>query len=437
MNDFLATLRRKYCMNEASFTEAEFYATLETMLFNCRDVDSLRLNLPFQLVGSTCTAATMILANTLKAFANRAEEDSAWLKTLVVENVTDRAICDLWLNPSDVLNIMRVVAVLENLVLTLRRHETGTQQVGLFGACLWNVVEHAEHLKTISITEVDHEEQPSSGLRLTRHTQQSIHDFEDRYLPAPRLILISELRCLELKRVLVSADFLISAAHSFGRTLEELYLTNVYMAVEQTPTWNTDSKRHLWVGLPNTPPPPPCDEGETQWIAMQFRALMPRLHTIRATNLGYHLHTSCPASDDDLASRAFDFQDPANLSRPLSRRFVEVVTGITQPPYLGGSKPLTYSPHDAEFAHLLQEMKPRPKQTKMEDYDAIAHQLVKGSTTSDWGRSIDGIFANCNSNTIDELHYIADTACQGMNDMNAHQRDGDGEGLGGGLGSFE
>jgi len=261
---------------------------------------------------------------------------------------------------------------------------------------------------------------------VTRHTHQPIDDFQARLLPSPRLILISALRCLELKRVLVSADFLINAAHNFGSTLEELYLTEVYMAVEQTPAWNTNCQRHLWIGLPNTQPPPDAPEGRTAWVAMVFRALMPHLRIIRASGLGYHLHTSCPASlEHDVTTRAFDLQDPAGLSRPLSRRFVEVVSGITQPPTLGTKSPMVYYPHEAENAHLLKETKPRPRHLCIEDYDTLAHQLANGSTTSDWLRSIDGVFANCNSNSLDELHQIANTACQGMGELPARRGDGD------------
>ncbi|KAG8421578.1 hypothetical protein J3458_003447 [Metarhizium acridum] len=105
MTDFCQTMHKKYCMNKTSFTEIEYLSMVETMLFYCRGVDSLRLNLPFQLVGRHCNVATMILANTLKALASRPEEDSANLRVLVLENVTDVAICHLWMNPSDVMNI--------------------------------------------------------------------------------------------------------------------------------------------------------------------------------------------------------------------------------------------------------------------------------------------------------------------------------------------
>ncbi|RSL59784.1 hypothetical protein CEP54_007106 [Fusarium duplospermum] len=409
MTDFCRTLHKKYCMNETSFTEIDYYRTVEEMLFYCRDVDRLRLNLPFQLVGRHCNAATMILANTLKAFAQRCEEDSAKLNTLVIENVTDVAICHLWMNPSDVMNIIRVLEVLEHLVLTLRRHENDPQRVGLFGSCLWNLVENAEELKSLCLIGMDHDDRPPRGLKQTKFWQMPVEEWLAKSLPAPYIIL-SNLTCLELKRVEVCPEVFIRTAENFGPTLQELYLNEVYLKVEQSRDWNEDSKKVLWVGMPNQRPGEDC-----HWIAMALRCATPQLRVCRASFLAYdhYLREDMPANPE------FDLIDPCGLGRSISQRFVEVVMGIRQPT-TATKDPVEYLPADAHYDSLTHDLRVRTRALGVVEYDANAYQTAVANPTSEWQRSIDGVFPNCNSNTLDELHYIAETACQGMNEI--HQR---------------
>lgn len=399
-------------MNETSFTETDFYLAVEEMLFNCRHVDRLRLNLPFQLVGRHCNAATMILANTLKVFAQRPEEDSAQLKALVIENVTDIAICHLWMNPSDVMNIMIVLEVLEHLVLTLRRHENDPQRVSMFGSCLWNLVENAGELKTLSLLGMDHDNRPPSGLKQTKAWQMPVEEWRARSLPGPHIIL-SNLTCLELKRLEVCPQFLSRMAESFGPTLQELYLNQVYLKVEQSNDWNQDSQKVLWVGMPNQRPTEDC-----QWIAMTLRCAMRQLRICRASFLAYDLYLREDMSDQP----ELDFIDPCGLGRSVSQRFVEVVMGIHQPNTLSRD-PAEYLPVDAQYDHLLHDMKPRTRALAVVEYDTNAYQTAVANTTSEWHRSIDGVFPNCNANTLDELHYIAETACQGMNLVHRRRSD--------------
>ncbi|QUC18161.1 uncharacterized protein UV8b_02402 [Ustilaginoidea virens] len=409
MTEFCQTMHKKYCMNETSFTETEYYSMVEAILFNCRDVDSLRLNLPFQLVGRHCNAATMILANTLKAFAARPKEDSANLKTLVLENLTDVAVCNLWMNPSDVMNIMAVVAVLEHLVLTLRRHEVEPHRAGLFGSCLWDLIEHAGYLKTLCIVGMDHDDRPPRGLKQTRFWQLPVADWRARSLPAPR-VCFSSLACLELKRLEILPDSFLKAIQVFGETLEELYLNEVYLKTEQSRDWNQDSKQVLWVGIPNQRPLESC-----KWIAMALRASAPRLRVCRASFLAYDHYLG----EDTSVQPEFDLIDPCGLGRSVSQRFVEVATGIHQPNMPSG-EPVEFLPPDAKHDWLVGRLKPRTRALRVDEYDTNAHQTAVDNPTSEWQKSIDGIFHNCNSGTLDELHYIAETACQGMNEI--HRR---------------
>ena len=406
-------------MNEVSFTEIEFYQTVVDMLFNCRGIDKLRLNLPFQLVGRHCNAATMILANTFKAFARRPEEDSAELKILVLENLPDIAVCHLWMNPMDIMNIMKVLHYVEHLVITLRRHEHDPQRASLFGSCLWNMVENAESLESLCFIGMDHDDRPPRGLKQTRTWQMAIEEWRVRSLPSPQ-IMLSNLTCLELKRVEIVADVLLRAAENFGPTLQELYLNEVYLKVEQSRTWNEDSTKILWVGLPNTRPVEDC-----QWLAMELRCGLPNLRICRAAFLAYDQYLR-----DDISSHPeFDLIDPCGLGRSISQRFVEVVTGVKQPNMPTGEV-VEYYPQNFTKDHVLRQLIPRGQHTGAEgsdsnelpvtDHDTNAYQTAVANTTSRWHKGIDGLFPNCNPETLDRLHYIAETACLGMNEI--HQR---------------
>lgn len=413
MLDFCQRLHTKFTMNEESFTETDYYQRVEEMLFNCRDIERLRLNLPFQLVGRHCNASTMILANTFKAFASRPEEDSAQLKVLVLENFPDIAMCHLWMNPTDVMNIMRVLEALEHLVITLRRHEGEPQRAALFGSCLWNMIENAEQLKTLCFTGLDQEDRPPRGLKQTKSWQTTVNEWRARSLPA-RQVVLSHLTCLELKRVEVLPQVLLKVAENFGATLEELYLNEVYLKAEQSRFWNDDSKKVLWIGLPNERPLDDC-----QWIAMELRCNMPKLRICRAAFLGYDHYIN----DDSSRHPEFDLVDPCGLGRSVSQRFVEVVTGIRQPDMPSGQT-VEYYPKESTSHHLLNVLEARTRALRVTEYDTNAYQTAVDNTTSRWHKGLDGIFPNCNPDTLDKLHYIAETACSGMNQIHERRHGG-------------
>ncbi|KAF7545372.1 hypothetical protein G7046_g9580 [Stylonectria norvegica] len=410
MAGFCQSLQKKYCLNEESFTEVDYLRTVEEMLFYCRDVEGLRLNLPFQLVGRHCNASTIILANTLKALAHRPEEDSKQLKTLVMENVTDVAIGHLWLNPSDVENILKVLEVLEHLVMTLRRHATEPRRQDLLGRALWSWVAHASELETLCLIGMDHEERPPKGLKQTKHWQMPFDEWQSRALPGPASVIFSTtLTCLELKRIEVDPDFFVRLAEHFGSTLQELYLNEVYLKADQGRN-SANTNRVLWVGVPNQRP-----GVDDQWVAMALRCNTPHLRVCRAAFLAYDLYLR----EDIAGDTMFDFTDPSGLSRSISQRFVEVVMGISQPNTTRGDL-VDYLPRDMKDDRFTQNLTGRTRAPRVTDYDANAYQTAVANSTSEWQRSIDGVFPNCNSNTLDELHYIAETACQGMNEI--HRR---------------
>lgn len=412
MDEFCRNLQERYCMGESTFTEMEFYETLEGLLFNCRETQRLRLNLPFQLVGRHCNAATMILANTFKAFANRPEEDSAALKVLVLENLPDIAVVKLWMNPIDVSNIIRVFGALEHMVITLRRHEMDPQHSGAFGSCLWNMVHYAEQLQSLCFIAMDNEDpRPPRGLKQVKFFQMAADEWRARSLPSPHpQVPLGDLRCLELKRVEILPEVLIQAAQKFPK-LEELYLNEVYLKAEQSPEVNPDSLAYLWVGLPNQRPP----EGSV-WLAMELRALLPRLRICRASFLGYDHYLR----DEAARHPDFDVVDPCGLGRSVSQRFVEVITGIQQPNMPSG-QPIEYLPSRNDLdTSLLTGLTKRTKPLGVVDYDTNAYQTVVGTTPARWhSQGLDGNFPNCNPITLEKLHRIAETACAGMNEVHS------------------
>jgi hypothetical protein len=410
MKDFCQTLHKKYCMNESSFTELDYRIILDEMLFNCRDISRLRINLPFQLVGRHCNAATMILANTFEAFSRRPEEGSAKLNTLVLENVTDIAICHLWTNPSDVQNIMDVMEVLEHLVMTIRRHETEPQRVEVLSLYLWDIIRNAEELKSLCLVGMELDDRPPRRLKQTKATNMAVEEWQARRLPAPEFLL-PQLTSLELRRVEVLPTFFRSLARNFGSTLKELYLNEVYLKAETGVIFNQDTSRTLWIGLPNQRPALGC-----HWIATILRESLPNLQICRAAFLSYDLYLREDASD---LSHEFDFYDPCLEQRSFSQRFVEVVMGIKQGPGADG-EPVRYLPEDEKNDHLLKELVICNGPMWLTDYDCNAYQTAVANPTSAWYKSIDGLFTNCNNNTLDDLHFIADTACQGMNEI--HRR---------------
>ena len=408
MADFCKKLRREYCMNESSFTEADYHQTVEDMLFNCPQVSKVRLNLPFQLVGRHCNSATIILANTFKALAARFDEDSAPLRTLVIENVTDTAIRHLWTNPIDVMNIVNVTFGVENLVMTIRRHELETQRSEIFGLHLWNLIQSDKNLRSLCLVASDHDDKPPRGLKETKYWQYELAEWRAKSLPPPHAhIKISNLTCLELKRVEISPESFQRFVDGLGSTLEELYLNEVYLKTERSREWNEDSTRTLWVGIPNQTP----SEG-SMWAAMALKAAAPHLRICRAAFLGYdhYLREDLPGHP------SFDLIDPCGLGRSLSQRFVEVVSGIRQPNTADGQV-VEYFPRDSIPGFLGGELKARTRALKAVEYDTNAYQAVVANPTSCWQKSIDGTFPNLNANTLDELHYIAETACQGMNEI--------------------
>ncbi|KAM0287792.1 hypothetical protein ACHAQH_000324 [Verticillium albo-atrum] len=430
MKEFIHSLQYRYCMSDTSFTEIDYHMTLLDMCFNCDQIDRLRINLPCQLVGQRCNTATMILANTFSAFSERfktadpAGPEPVRLNTLVVENITDQAIYNLWKNPSDVLSMMRIFTELRHLVFSIRRVElTDPRLLSAWGRYLWETFRIAESLDSLCIAGND-DDRPPRGLKQTKAWLTDANEWRARSLPvAPNFHILPVLTSLALERLDIHPLALHRAAWNFGPTLRTLILNEVYLKVEQGAVRNPNTTQHLWIGLPNQRP-----DDDDFWMAMQFRALAPNLKIVRASFLGYDhlLHDDLLAGHalpSEAASPDFDFLDPSGLGRSLAQRFVEVTLGYAQTPSpTPSAKPVVYLPEDDRHDHLVASLLPRPAGgLSIVDYDANAYQTAVDNPTGRWQRSLDGMYPNTNAGTLETLHAIADTACRGMNEIQRHR----------------
>ncbi|CAI4216711.1 unnamed protein product [Parascedosporium putredinis] len=365
MREFCDTLQTRYCMNTKSFTEEEYRAKVTEILFYCSRVERVRLNLPFPLVGPHCTAVTSTLANTFAALGRKEDEESehSKLKVLVLENAADISICRLWTNPIDVNNIRVAMEQVEHFVISIRRREPLIDRFRIYSASLWSLIASAGRLKTLCLVGLDCDYRPPKAIKHTLSTALDVDEWAVMALPNPRLPF-QRLSSLELKRVEISADFFASAGVLLG-----------------TPFASSSSTR--------------------------------------ASRLGYDFY----GTDDELvAHRNFDLDDPRGFKRCLSRRFVEVVTGLGKlGPDSGDDHRDMAAPSGNNKPWALETKPVPPKPVRPSEWDTVAYQSLVANPTSTWLRSIDDTFPNCNKGTLDELHAIAQTACTGMNKLTEHR----------------
>ncbi|RNJ59096.1 hypothetical protein D7B24_003189 [Verticillium nonalfalfae] len=431
MKEFIHSLQYRYCMSDTSFTEIDYHKRLLDMCFNCDQINRLRINLPCQLVGQRCNTATMILANTFSAFAERFKNmdptgpEPVRLETLVIENITDQTIYNLWKNPSDVRSMMHVFSGLKHAMFTIRRVELADPRIlTAWGRFLWEMFRIAESLDSLRLVGTDDDRPPRGLLKQTKAWLTSILEWRALALPVPPSFHAHpSLTSLALERLDISPMNLQSAAWNFGSTLRTLILNEVYLKVEQSTTHNRDTTKSLWIGLPNQRP-----EDDNLWMAMQFRILAPKLELVRASSLSYDhfLHEDLFQGGSILpeaASPDFDFVDPSGLGRSLAQRFVEVTLGYAQPPSPPPAvRPVVFLPEDSSHDHLVANLRPRPAGgLAIVDYDANAHHAAVDDPTGRWHRSLDGLYPNSNAGTLQTLHAIADTAFRGMNEIQRHR----------------
>ena len=403
---FLVSLRHHYSFSDRSFTELDFYRAMTDILFYCRDIDRVRICLPFPITGVRCGAATRVLANALKALGQRPEEDSATLKTLVLEGVADDTLCELWMNPSDVMNMQNLLSVVETLVLQIRRLGPESFPASMFGAAMWNMIYNAVNVQSLTLASATFLAPCDEKIDITKSGEESQAQWQERRFPGPGAQLAPpKPTYLELRDVALLPDDLLRIATAFGPSLEELHMNEVSIMTHQSVGHNTRSDMHLWVGLPNE------DPGQRLWMAMRFRALMPKLRICRCSKLDYrlYLHAEKPICE------TFDRADPAAIGRPLSQRFVEVVMGHRQP-RLPSGEPIFYHSHDSEFSSLTYVLSERRARIPISEHDYVAHKLagIDAGSRYDYEYSLDGQFRNCIDNSFQELSYLFDQVHSGM-----------------------
>ncbi|EGX90592.1 hypothetical protein CCM_07012 [Cordyceps militaris CM01] len=405
MKSFCRALRSRYSFSETSFTETDFYRSTAEILFYCRDVDRVRICLPFPVIGVQCSAATRVLANALKALGQRPDEDSVPLKTLAIECVPEDTLCELWMNPSDVMNMQALLPPVETLVLTIRRVYSGSFSTIMFGVALWNMIFTARNLQSLCLIDVNFGSLNLYGvLEVTTLADMDHVRWLEMRIPGPSPQLIPpKPTYLELEHISILPEDLLRIAVALGPSLEELHLCNVSLMTRQSTTENTRSDRHLWVGHPNE------DPGHRLWMAMRFRALMPKLRVCRCSHLTYKLYTDLadPICED------FDYADPAGIGRSVSQRFVEVVMGLGQPTLPSG-EPMYWRPHDMELGHLMHNLAVRRSRIPMSEHDYYAHRLAAVGGQPDYRYSLDGLFRNCATGSRRELQYILDRFQEGV-----------------------
>ncbi|KAI0136357.1 hypothetical protein BJ170DRAFT_601449 [Xylariales sp. AK1849] len=412
MNAFVTNLLDRFCLTDDSFTEVDFRETLGRMLEHTPNVEAVRLNLPFQLISKHCQAATMLLGNSLEALAQRPEE-SKTLKTLVLENVTDIGVVKLWRNPQDVKNIIDIFADLKHLLFSVRRHEDSRYHVISFRQRLWEMIGKAGKLESLCLISLNMDERPFEPVKLSTQRDCTLSDWQFRSIPTvrkPPKSVLPNLTFLELRRVEILPCGLLSLFKCFGSSLKELYLNHVYLKTVYNSYASEETMRTLWIGMPNEHPKP-----HHRWIATALRQMNIQLRVCRVTNLGYdqYLVGAKPAQ-----MPIYDLEDPCGLGRSLDQRFVEAIMGIQQPNAPDGS-PVEYWPEDREQSWAYAN-KVRPEYIKPIEWDVTSYHSTnpENNKTSIWQKAIDGQFPNCNQFTLDQLHRFADTACEGMKELN-------------------
>jgi len=420
MQPFVNKLQTRYCMNSNSFTETEYREHLGTLLRHAPNMTATRLNLPFQLISRHCHAATMIMGNTFEALAQRDWEVSAPLETLVIENLTDTTVVKLWHNPRDVKNIIDVFRCLKHLFLSVRRHEEGQVHTIAFRNRLWEMIGKAPLLQSLCLIGLDLDDKPFQVVKIATQSSLSLEEWQFRSVPTirkPPKSVLPDLTYLELRRVEVMGFGLLSMLRCFSGSLRELFLDQVYLKTIHSPEPPVEPDSTLWIGLPNVRPP-----ANHRWIAVQIRQMRSQLRVCRATCLGYDQYSMGQGRQNPAN---YDLDDPCGLSRSFEQRFVEVAMGIKQPRQSPSEEPLTYLPEEETQSWALADVE-RPAAMPKADWDAVDYLTHHHNPTSVWQKTIDCQFPNCNQFTLDELHHIADTACEGMNEVTKMRHEDEG-----------
>ncbi|CZT41918.1 uncharacterized protein RSE6_01732 [Rhynchosporium secalis] len=389
---------RRYCLNDTTFDETDFRRVVEGVLELTPNMKRFKLNLPFQVVGQTSRTATVLLATALACLAKRPEEHK-FLQTMVLDHVSDTTLMHICHNPMDLSNAISTFSVLKHLVLSIKRQESSPTAQSSFSSNLWLLIEKAVPLESLCLI--------GWNIRRDMNTRRHCHNVSYnpwmmRSLPFSRNITgkLLHLRNLELKRIDINPHTFIDLITQISSSLKELYLNQVYIKVRGPPDATRGS--HLWIGGIGRKKEKIC------WVAEGLRAIPElKFEILRATGLGYDDFQRAP--DPELPT--YDLDDPTGLSRNFDQRFVSAV--------LDGPDPSPVP--DVTEDKPEPEMKipaVAPPVIDRSTYDADTFQRTH-NTTSEYKRSIDGLFVNHNEQALKELQNIITVADRGMNMLSA------------------
>ncbi|KAI0484900.1 hypothetical protein GGR56DRAFT_616058 [Xylariaceae sp. FL0804] len=237
------------------------------------------------------------------------------------------------------------------------------------------LLHYATNLHSLSVMD---EDQEKSCLR---------EPYTDYIYPSTNSPLGDNLTSLSLRSILSIAPRFRGAFRRLSATLEELYLVNVGIDISNSPPTS-----QLWVGLPNQLP----DEANRAWVATSLRHHGRRLRIVRASNLRYIRYGQAPAFEvEDVADPCCD--GGGLVPRSFEQRFVEVATGVVQPPGRYFGLPMAYLTHDVEASRVADVARPGPHggATMPEaDWSASAYLQQHRCTPGGWERTLDRWFCS-------------------------------------------
>ncbi|TAQ88778.1 hypothetical protein B7494_g2869 [Chlorociboria aeruginascens] len=393
---------RQYCMDEdGTFGGIDFRTLVNAVFQMTSNMTRLKLNLPFQIVGSSSQTATVLLATTFECLAKRPEESKV-LETLVLDHLSDKALNDICRNHMDLENSFRVLSGLKHLVLSIKRQDSRDTSQRLFAHNLWLLIRKAVILETLCIIGCNVKRDKISR---RNHSSSPITEWMMRSLPFPSQpeSKLKNLRCLELKRLDIEPIALVSLIEEVSPTLKELYLNEVYIKVNGR---RDQEKTPLWIGHASIPKPKEC-----LWIAPALFE-MPDLHLeiIRVTGLGYDDYEP----DRNSANPNYDLVDTTDVGRSFDQRFVDAAGGLFDFVKNIENNSLADSSADPAVPPRSSHEVFSPAALSIKyDYDAETFQRFHNST-SHYKRCIDGYFFNHNEPALRELQKIIKVADAGM-----------------------
>jgi hypothetical protein len=417
--DSLVTKWSDYCMGDTTFDGHQLAARLkvgkdvqafkqapanaiQSIFERTLNMRRFRLTLPLQLLDTSCTSATQILATTLKALAQRVE-DSKPLETLVIDNLNGYTVRDICFNPQDLGYMETVVQKLKNLIISFKVFDEMAERRAVDRG-LWYIIRRASDLESLCITgwcEVSPDRRTLASSLL--HTEWFARSIPYVVLEDPAT---SCIRFLQLQRVQVTAPDLVRMFQDMARSLKEVYLCDVYVKIHGANDIQVDRTR--WVGDGGATKSP----DDAYWIAERLAQISElNLSILRASGLGYD-EFEFGGTDFEV----LDIEDPDDLGRSLDERFVEVVMNKKQIANLKLSQEeVPKQNSNSSVGQTSNTALSAKLQSKtLVDYDANSFLEKVRNLTSKYQHAIDDVFACYNDKAMKELNTVLDVATDTM-----------------------